>query len=72
MSVISQRIPHPYRSSNRHGRPSNGAHSVIGGNYEVDRSPLIYPGFSGMDEVFIQYLNYERVNIKISMFFREV
>lgn len=48
MSVISQRIPHPYRT-NRHGRPPNGAHSVIG--YEIDRSPLIMPGFSGIDEV---------------------
>lgn len=48
MSVVSQRVPHPYRT-NRHGRPPNGAHSVIG--YELDRSPLIMPGFSGIDEV---------------------
>lgn len=50
MSVVSQRITHPYKSSYRHGRPTNGTQSVVNG-YDFDRSPLILPGFSGMDEV---------------------
>ncbi|KAI6176607.1 Strabismus domain containing protein [Aphelenchoides bicaudatus] len=49
MSVVSQRIGHPYRSSNRHGRPVTGTQSVVNG-YDFDRSPLILPGFSGIDE----------------------